>query len=193
MAIMRDTCTKTSPSWERKGKNEIYETWGQPDFGFSSSSFSKHQKLKKTHFSAAALIAMRMNQPLILIAWIKPLFFKWFLNKSVHKIIQRWSDTKRKFRKAKRKIGGTMIMMFLRIAKRDTPHLIVPDILCFFGLKCEQAKEIEEECLGIYVKSTNFQFRGGLRFISKPEKRQSISGNYFRNALKFVLGDRLDS
>lgn len=83
-------------------------------------------------------------------------------------------------------------MMFLCIIKRDTPYLIVTDILCW-NTRMRTSIKIEEECLGIYLKSTNFQFRSGFRFISKPEKRQSISGNHFRNALNFVLSDRLDS
>lgn len=46
----------------------MYGTWGQPDFRYSTARFLKDQKIKEDTLQWGALITMRMNQALILIA-----------------------------------------------------------------------------------------------------------------------------
>lgn len=153
LAIMRhDTSTKTNARRERKGETILL--WMKcmglevnQIFGYFNMIFWFIQKLKKFVFRrwqfSRTLIATRMDRALMLIAWIKPLFFMWFLNNFIiQQLIQvthKTEEEKMRENRKELKICGTMRWDDLSFTSQPKFAVI---IVCYehFGPKHSNAK-----------------------------------------------------
>lgn len=93
----------------------------------------KTSKIKEDTFQWGALITTRMNQALKLIAQIKSLFSKWSLNNLFHNLTNNpameWHQKKIQKNKGKNRWNDVDDDDLSFASQRDTPYLIVPNIL----------------------------------------------------------------